>query len=409
MKSSKLPKKIFNIVFILNILFIFSKEDIFNNPLLVSETANPIPIKGASGYYYIYTSGKFIKLNPDGRINSTKTSKTYNAPFIWVSTEKNNYFIFSSSAMNRVKLDNIPSVSDEKPSITFPSSSKFIGTMKETQNSGSSLSGCLCPIELNEAIIYGRGNSYTIVFSFLKKLVSYSLRIANTNMEEKMACKQIQNGQYLCTVLYGYLVHAYLFSHLSVSSTKCQMQTSLHSQLNNLLYNHTNVDLFDIDNNNQKLVCAKKRNTLEIECLKITIAISMTTGFSSCTQTQDLEVSDIILRFPTGTTSTEECFFKNFLDNDSLLCCCDTDKIKCARIADNYDIITTFGLEFPGKNIKITFFTDSNTYGNFFIWNQNPGNALYEYLIYLPDCKDLNYTLIVHHSNVLFAHYYLLF
>ena len=35
---------------------------------------------------------------------------------------------------------------------------------------------------------------------------------------------------------------------------------------------------------------------------------------------------------------------------------------------------------------------------SFFFLNQNSGNKFYEYFIYLPDCKDLNYTIIVYHS-----------
>ena len=66
MKNSKCPNRIINSFFILNILFNLSVEDIFNNPLLISEKDNPLPIRGASGTYYIFTSGEQIILYSNG-------------------------------------------------------------------------------------------------------------------------------------------------------------------------------------------------------------------------------------------------------------------------------------------------------------------------------------------------------
>ena len=93
MKNSKCPNKILNLLFILNILFNLSVEDIFNNPLLISETDNPLPIRGSSGSYYIFTSGEIITLYSNGLIKSTRSFATYNAPYVWVSNQTNTFIL----------------------------------------------------------------------------------------------------------------------------------------------------------------------------------------------------------------------------------------------------------------------------------------------------------------------------
>ena len=80
-----------------------------------------------------------------------------------------------------------------------------------------------------------------------------------------------------------------------------------------------------------------------------------------CTQTQSIDISNIILKFPTKSSSTEECFFKLFI-SEYLFCCGGNDEIKCGRFFTNYTLITTFDLDFPGQNIKLNFFTEANTH-----------------------------------------------
>ena len=131
-----------------------TKEDIFNNLLLISENANPVIIRGSSGSYYIYTSGGHITIKTTGDIQ-TKSFPEYNAPYIFISDESTtNYYIYSSSAWYKITLGNNNYQTQTKPSITYPTSSTFIGSISETKNDGSILLGCLCPIATNEKIIY---------------------------------------------------------------------------------------------------------------------------------------------------------------------------------------------------------------------------------------------------------------
>ena len=154
MENNKFYLNIIKYIFLLLIFIKLTKGDIFNNPLLISENANPVIIRGSSGSYYIYTSGGHITIKTTGEIER-KTFPSYNAPYIFISDESsNNYYIYSSSAWYKITLGNNNYQSQSKPSITYPTSSTFIGSISETENDGSYLIGCLCPIATNEKIIY---------------------------------------------------------------------------------------------------------------------------------------------------------------------------------------------------------------------------------------------------------------
>ena len=407
MKSIKYQKKLLNSLFILFSLFILSKGDIFNNPLSISQKVNlinPIIIKAAIGVYFVFTSGEYIILDSNGEIQSRNAFATYNNPYVLIKDQSYNYYIFaqSESEMHKVTFygTSVTYSSQAKPSITYSDSWVYLGAMSETYNSGGYFQGCLCPINANEVIIYGRKNSYYLIFSFLVKNTFYQIQLGTNSMEHKIICKIIQSGQYLCVVAHGYIIHIYLFSHLVGSYPQCEMKNTFYTTFDNLLNNHGSVELFDTNTITRKILCAKNRDTSEIECLLFQITINMQYSLTSCTQTQNIVRSNILFKLPIPSSTTlDDCIIRTF-DSENLLCCGLTDLIRCARIDySTNNIKNIFDLEFPGSNSKLTFFTDANTYANFIFLNSNSGNNnLYEYFIYVPTCKDLNYTIIVYHS-----------
>ena len=195
-------------------------------------------------------------------------------------------------------------------------------------------------MEKEEIIIYGRYQQRYIVFSFLKKPVSYTVLVSSsTSMEEKISCKIIDRGQYLCAFAYGYVIHVYLFSLHFQSLSKCEMKSSLHSELNEQFYKHTTVEIYDTGTKTVKLICAKNIDTMYLECLKYTISVSNTpVSFWACQQTQSGEATDIILRIPMDSSSREECAFKTFA-SENLFCCGGNDFIRCARVTSDLNLI----------------------------------------------------------------------
>ena len=56
-----------------------------------------------------------------------------------------------------------------KPSIQYPTSTVYIGYMKETKfENENDFIGCLAPVESNEIIIYGKSGTTKITFSFFQ-------------------------------------------------------------------------------------------------------------------------------------------------------------------------------------------------------------------------------------------------
>ena len=240
MNSIKCSTKIINILIILYTLLIITKGEIFNNPLLISENANPIMIRGTNGYYYIFTSGQSYILDSNGEIIETNPFISYSNPYTWINDQFNNHYIFTQNEYIKVTFLGtfISYNSQTKPTATgmeYTDSYMNIGSMSETKNDGSLFPGCLCPIAVNEVIIYGKKSTYNLVLTFLKKKVSYPFVIGATSIEHKIECRVIQNGQYLCAIAHGYAVHIYLFSHVSVGNGQCEMKNTLHSTLNNAM------------------------------------------------------------------------------------------------------------------------------------------------------------------------------
>ena len=63
----------------------------------------------------------------------------------------------------------------------------------------------------------------------------------------------------MCAFTYEYSIHVYLFSYL-YQSGKCEMKTSLLSDLNEQFYFHTTVEIYDTSTKTIKLICAKNIN-----------------------------------------------------------------------------------------------------------------------------------------------------
>ena len=206
---------IYNLLILFNILFFLSKADIINNPILLTNHGNPILLQDGS-YYFIYTSGEVVIINKSTSQITTSPFGTYAAPYLFIIDESNNYYVYGSNAMYKVIIPN-SYTTVTKPSIDFPTSSIFVGYLKETQYTTSyiNLFSCLSSVEQDEIIIYGKKGSAKLVFSFLKKSVAYTFSFTTfSELEDKMACRVVSNSQYVCVIVGDYTVYALLIMHI---------------------------------------------------------------------------------------------------------------------------------------------------------------------------------------------------
>ena len=390
--------KIQKILYIINFLIFLSKQDIIKNPFLVTTHGNPIFLQNTNNYF-IYTSGELVIINrATGEISGTSAFGTYGNPYIWITDESNKYYIYASDVMYNVL---IPSSYSQvtKPSIQYPTNSVFIGYMKETKfENENDYIGCLAPVEENEIIIYGKSGTSKIILSFLKKAVAYSLELSNS-FEDRMSCKVIANSQYICAIITSNKVYILVFAHVVKSKAYKTYEMKLVNTITfgDLLSSHTNINLYDMNNPTIKLACAMNINTNYMECLYFITTFTNSVILAVCNNGASISMSQIIMSFPVDPNSNGECVLTGFF-SEYLTCCAGKDMIKCSRCKTDFSYIDTFDLNFPGENSKLSIFPSGSIYSSIFFLNENSGERVYKYTIYPPTCKNLNFTIIVHHS-----------
>ena len=389
MKNANSFLKIRKILFLINIFILLSKQDIIENPFLISDNGNPIVLQTASNYY-VYTSEKIVCLEKStGAIKSIYSFGKYDSPYIWIVTETNKYYIYSSNYFYSVSIPSSYS-SVSKPTISFPSSTSFVGYIKESYFASD---GCLCKISTDEIIIYGKYSTSNIIFSFMKAGYAYAVSIS-PNLEDKMNCKKIENSKYICAVIHDNVVYILVFIYKQ-GRLKCEMQNLSKVQFNGLLNTHTDVEIYDTTSSTSKIVCAKNINTNNIECLAVIINFSYT--LLLCLISVEVQRTPIIIQFPIKPENNGACILQGFL-SEILFCCSGSNLIRCTRLQSNYEVIASFDIEFPGENTLKTILTDTSNYVSLFFENNYSSKKVYEYYIYPPTCKNLNYVIIVHHS-----------
>jgi hypothetical protein len=169
-----------NLLIIISTLLVFSKGEIIDNPISISDNANPIMFINY-GYLDIITSGGVYLFDEEGRVEEIFTfSKTYSAPYTLIYDEhderaglfiftNNEYFTFGDLIDGEIQ-----TIDEQRPTgagITYPNSDKHIGSIIEypMYDEGN----CKCGIEGTEVIIYGRysekNNNNYLSFTFLKQ------------------------------------------------------------------------------------------------------------------------------------------------------------------------------------------------------------------------------------------------
>ena len=399
MKQLHLSKTFINIF----CLFILTREDLINNPIKISDNPNPIIVQSQTKYY-IYTSGESIIVNKEnGEIESRNAFCTYTKPFVFCRDESNNAFIYSNNGYHKIIFPSECSTLS-LPNIYFPNNQNFIGYIQESEYSGPTtaeelLAGHRCQIESNEIIIYGKRDSNYIMFSFISRKYSDKFSIY-ANSEDQISCKCIDNSEYVCGVVYNSNVYLYIvvFVRSVPILNTCELD-NINNYIIGTFNNHTQVEIYDTTQKNMKIICAKNKSNMNIECIYALFEINETKGALKWKYSLDtLPVSVIFLSYPSDSSNNGDCVFTTF-SSEILFCCGGTDLIKCARIDGNNNIINTFNINMEGTNTYLTISNSGSNYLTFFFMNSlDSDQKIYLYYLYTPDCTNLNYTIIMKHS-----------
>ena len=404
MKNIKLQAKFLNLLIIISTLLVFSKGEIIDNPIFISDNANPIMLGDYENLEIIFTSGGAYVFNEEGRVEGNYSFANYSAPYTLIVDESYNYFIFTNKEYLKLGLTDdgeYETSSEEKPTgngITYPNSDKHIGSIIEHEIFEVN---CYCEIKENEVIIYGRysepNNNY-LSFTFLKQQKSYNIKI-NGTLEGGVECIPISGRIYICAIVQDYKVKICFFGYIKKDGGTCEMNNVYEGTMEQMSQ-HTYVKLYAFY---LLFLCAKNNKTNDIECLNIMVLgipdLCQEPQFSSI-----LKFSDILFRIPTSSANEQDCAFSLFVD-ELLFCCGDGGFIQCSRFSMEMgsslstNLISTYKLSLPGSNSKLSIFNPKD-YVYFIFSNKNSDETkIYEYFIYLPNCKNvLAYTIIVHHS-----------
>ena len=384
-KWNEIQTKLFLIIII--ILFLLSKGEIMNNPIKISDHSNPMILQ-STAKYYIFTSGELIIINQEsGLIESNSTFPYYSSPNLLIIDQSNNYFIFSrNKEEKKCYIISLNGQSLNFPSYTFSNSDKFIGYIKESEyHPGSFISGCRCDIPENEIIIYGKNNTNSIVFTYIYKNLAYSISMDTDNFEDKIICKSDTSSEYICALVIDSKIYIYIIIYKErriLLITECYFEVS--KVLIPSMVSHTEVQLYDLSVITNKILCAKNKNNLNIECIVIYISIKEETTLIPPYTDHSISVNygtDIILSFPMDSDNNGDCAIKTF-NLELLFCCGGINIIKCARLENNFNLKNVFTLNIPGENNYLHIYTGLSYSFLFYMNTLFSQEKIYEYYIY---------------------------
>ena len=398
MEKLKLSKTLFIMFLLINSI----KEEIINNPIKISDHPNPI-ILHTQTQYYIYTSGECIITNREnGEIESKNTFGSYSKPFVLCRDESGNFFIYAKNLYYQII--SCTYYIKTLPSINYPNNQNFIGYIQESEYTPTTLELILpnhkCKIEQNEVIIYGKKDSNYIMFSFITRKYSGSFSVY-TGIEDHISCKSLENSEYLCAVIYNEMAYFYIIvyvTQLSIIADICEL-SKINTVKLEKFNSHTQIEMYNTNTNNMKIVCAKNKSNMNIECLSIKTSIVESKSVIKYTYSiESFTYGAIFLSYPSDSSGNNDCKFTTF-SSETIFCCGGTNLIKCVRFDDSDEIINTFNINMEGENTYLSIYSSGKNYASIFFMNTiNSDEKLYQYYIYIPDCKNLNYTIIIYHS-----------
>jgi len=143
--------------------------------------------------------------------------------------------------------------------------------------------------------------------------------------------------------------------------------------------------LYDTDINNIKIICRGTNNNIECSFFKIII--------ENDKSNISLIGNNSIVFTTSNDFSENNCYHSKF-NNENLLCCGIIDYLKCYRVDNNYNIIKEFKISISGINTHLTIKNVDNYMVLFFMNKKNYINFVYEYYIYIPECKNKNYEIL---------------
>ena len=313
------------ILFLINILFPSSKEEVINNPIKISDHSYPIILQ-TDTQYYILTSGEKIFVEKEtGEIKSNSSFISFSFPYVLCQTQSNIYYFFTKNLNNyNYYLITINGYEDATlTSNIFPTSNIYLGYIKETKYEyevSSLVAGRRCDISENEIIIYGKKNQNILILSYIIMAKNYPITIV-CNFDDKLICKMHINAEYICALSCNGKIYFYVFI-LKAKLPSILSDCSIESYDYNIpiFSSHSDILLIDTSVTTNKVLCAKNNNNMNIECIIIYYTITEAFLIKIIHSVNVEYSSNYILSIPFESSNDGDCYFK-ILASELLLCC----------------------------------------------------------------------------------------
>ena len=407
------------ILYLLSNLFtIISGEKITSNPIEIIHTNYSLVFDSKADSYNIVVFGQFFvmsKLDRTVKQNNSFEVDLPLPPIAFLKTDSNNYYLFAENeyynfeiAQNVYEIQSITGKTQIGESHTFQPNALYesgidcYGFLAEKGDSihHESLQGRKVYMDNDESILYAIFQN-VVYFYYFKRNLLYPANTDFTGYENHISCKLVDSSEYVCALTKDNQVKILFFILRYISASENEIACINILDINDYS-NHDFAVLNDIPRTNEKkILCARKKDTNKIECIKIQITIEEDSSssesfipYSSSVETFSLNSYYEYLSF-----QIDNCYFTGFYE-EYLFCCGRADRILCYRYDKNFNEINNFDIEMEGINYNLTIINNNNNkYASLFYINKKLGESkLYEYFIFPPTCQNVSEVLIISYT-----------
>jgi len=352
----------------------FSNQQIINNPIKSNKKFNQID------YIIICNSQNAIIKRKDYTIKEDSIKYIQNSYIISQSlilcndVSNNKFFLLKNKYYKVNKITNFD-IQAESLVKELDTGLKYLGFFKIFSSSKTQLK--------DEIVIYGTSDK-KLIFNLVNKGRKFTENIGINN--EQISCKSIADYSYICSFSDSGKIKIDIFYYkIDSINNNNNVYRQKFKSVDRMTY-HENPILYDTSHLNYKILCAKKILNNHIDCLAISI-LNINLPYSDINNNIRFFSLDNTLK-TSFSYEEDNCNFTEF-NSEYLLCCSKSDRISCDRRKMDFNLITNFNINHPGKNSNLTLEKSNDNikliYSN---CNNNNIKYIYEYFIYPPVCKN---------------------
>jgi len=311
------------------------------------------------GKYYLFSSNLFLCIDK---------SKKY---FLLIG---NNYYTVN------VKIGSTIEINYLSLKISLPSNIQYYGYNAEIKFEEYIEKIGRCGVSENELIIYGIKDR-NIYFYYTLEKEGYQLTI---DLIEELSCKLLESDLYICAYSISNKIYISFISHqyiLDGNKAKRSLSRLTNQEIPEFA-GYKKPILYDTNDKNYKILCAKKEKILLCKALHITFYYAPLLFKFQCT----LNVVNLDTYKVKEKNNENSCYITVF-NSEYLSCCKDGDKkISCQRRENEFKLITEFNIGINEPD-PIKYLTIESNEDNAIIYYKKK-EYLYKYSIYIPKCEN---------------------